>query len=609
MYLAGSAALFVLASLIAPAASVGSFSCQPGQACWPSLEEWHRFNQTVSGRLKVPVMLSSPCFPSSPNFDQNICANVLGNYFNGTFRESTYGAQQITEWEACGSANCYPGIVPPQGPTCALGRISPLYVDAETPYDVSATLAFAKQHGIRIVVKNTGHDYLGRSAAANTLGLRTHNMNNMTFESSFIAQNCTASNKQNVGIIGAGVTAEDAMAFFRSHGMMVTIGGCPTVGIAGGFGQGGGHGPLAPTYGLMVDQAVEFDVVTTDGVFRTINACNEPDLFWAMRGGGGQSYAILINYKFQVYPQTQWATWRLEATLTPDSANVTQNTVLKDILTALSNEQPTWSKNHLAGYDVLSPTSVTFLEILPAAGDPLGTVKQLTANFNSFLTNHSGVNITMNSYEVFPDEQGFYTGQADYLARSGGVGASILNPSRLITNDNFETPSKIDALVSGILQGMEIVGGQLDGAAAPPEVAFLLLKTAPTTTPDTEHATSANPAWRETLWHMVVAAVWLPGTPDAVSNQTAAAARAALDAIKAPLSVQAAYLNEADPEEPDWQSVFFGENYSKLLAIKQKWDPDTVLNCKKCVGYLGDQDPMYSCYSENPVPSVPYPFN
>ncbi|PTB65114.1 FAD-binding domain-containing protein [Trichoderma citrinoviride] len=539
---------------------------KPGQACWPSLQEWNAFNKTVSGRLKIPVMLSSPCFPSSPNFDANICASVLDNYENGTFRESTYGAQQITQWEACGSANCYPGIVPPQGPTCSLGRISPLYVDAETPADITATLGFTKRHGIRIVVKNTGHDYLGRSAAANTLGLRTHNMKNMTFASSFKAHNCTVSNRQNIGIIGAGVNAEEALAFFEKHGVMVTVGGCPTVGIAGGFGQGGGHGPLGPTHGLMVDQAVEFDVVTTDGVFRTINACNEPDLFWAMRGGGGQSYAILVNYKFQLYPQTQWATWRLEATLTPGSSNTTHDTVLGDILKSLSKEQPKWSQNRVAGYDMISPTAITFLEVLPAGGNPLPTLKNLTANFNSFLTKHPSINISVNSYQVYQTQQAFYTGQADYIARGGTVGASILVPSRLITTDNFESSSKIDAL------GL--------GEALAPQVAFLLLKTGAPNTPDTERATSVNPAWRKTLWHLLAPAAWLPGTPDNISSRIASASRAAMDAIKAPLSVQAAYLNEADPDEPDWQKVFFGDNYDRLLAIKRKWDPDTALNSR-----------------------------
>ncbi len=109
-------------------------------------------------------------------------------------------------------------------------------------------------------------------------------MKKMEFRPSFAAKGCPGSDKKNIGVMGAGVTAEEALAFFGKHNMMVTTGGCHSVGIAGGFGLGGGHGPLAPTYGLMVDQAVEPDVVTTDGVFRTINQCNEPDLFWAMRG-------------------------------------------------------------------------------------------------------------------------------------------------------------------------------------------------------------------------------------------------------------------------------------------------------------------------------------
>ncbi len=49
---------------------------------------------------------------------------VKENYENSTFRQSVYGSQEITQWEACGSANCYPGIFPPQGETCSLGRLS-----------------------------------------------------------------------------------------------------------------------------------------------------------------------------------------------------------------------------------------------------------------------------------------------------------------------------------------------------------------------------------------------------------------------------------------------------------------------------------------------------
>ncbi|KAL7946383.1 hypothetical protein V8C42DRAFT_357254, partial [Trichoderma barbatum] len=608
-----TAAFLFIAQLLgsvagAPDAATASFRCQPGQPCWPTIDQWQAFNQTIAGRLKVTTMLASPCFSSSPNFNDTECAVVLQNYAAGLFRGSVFGAMDLTQWEACGSVNCYPGFLQRQRPTCDLGRLSALYVDAESHSDVIATLRFVRQHGIRLVVKNTGHDVLGRSAASNTLALRVHNLKSMSFHSSFAPSNCSASSRQNVGVIGAGVIAEEAVAFFSKQGMMVTVGGCPSVGIAGGFGQGGGHGPLAPTVGLMADQAVEFNVVTMNGVFRTINKCNDPDLFWAMRGGGGQSYAILINYKLQLHHQVTWANWRLEATLTPPTDNITENTALRDILTTLSNQQITWSKNRIAGYNAVSPTSISLMEMLPGGEKPLQTLQSITASFRHLITNLPGVNITLDSYASYPDQDSFYAGNTAYWDYLSGVGVSLLTTSRLITKDNFQSPARVNSLVTSTLKAMQHVVDQL-GARLAPQVQFLFLTSVPSNTPDTDEETSVNPTWRDALWHFVPSAGWAPDTPATTAKQITTAVRAALDIIKEPLAVQAAYLNEADPEEPDWQQVFFGKHYDKLLQIKQKWDPDTVLNCKACVGYLGPQDPMYSCDGDAPNPSVPYPFS
>ncbi|KAL5090402.1 hypothetical protein Trisim1_004303 [Trichoderma cf. simile WF8] len=605
-------AFFFVTQLLSPVigaqnAATTKFTCQPGQPCWPTIAQWQDFNQTIAGRLKITTMLASPCFPSSPNFNDTECADIRQNYTSSQFRGTVYGAMDLTQWEACGAANCYPSFLQPQRPTCSLGRLSALYVDAEEPADVTATLGFVRRHGIRLVVKNTGHDVLGRSAAANTLSLRVYNLKNMSFHSSFTAHNCSTSNRQNVGVIGAGVSAEDAVTFFSKQGMMVTVGGCPSVGIAGGFGQGGGHGPLAPSVGLMADQAIEFDVVTMDGVFRTINKCNDPDLFWAMRGGGGQSYAILINYKFQLHPQVAWANWRLEATLPPPTDNITQNTLLRDILTTLANQQITWSENRIAGYNGISPTSLSMMEMLPGGEKPLQTLQSVTASFRNLITNLPGVNITLDSYASYPDQNAFYIGNTEYWNHISAVGVSLITTSRLITKDNFEAPSKVDSLVTSILKAMQKVVDQL-GAQLAPQVQFQFLTAVPSSTPDSDQETSVNPAWRDALWHFVSSAAWSPDTPNATAMQITAAARAALDIIKEPLAVQASYLNEADPEEPDWQHVFFGKHYAKLLQIKRKWDPDTLLNCKKCVGYLGPRDPMYSCDGYAPNPSVPYPF-
>jgi FAD/FMN-containing dehydrogenase len=273
--------------------------------------------------------------------------------------------------------------------------------DAQTAEDVMATLTFVKNHSIRLVLQNTGHDYLGRSASPNALALRTSNMMNLEFQSTFEANKCSAANGVNIGVIGAGIQAQEAVAFFLQYGMMVTTGGCPSVGIAGGFGQAGGHGPLAPSFGLMVDQAVEFDVITPDGQLRTINSCNDRDLFWAMRGGGGQSFAILLNYKFKLHPSMGFATWHFQANLSASALvpNITQRTVLGGVITALANNQTMWTKNNVSGYDILNPDAVEFLEILPG-NNALSKIQELTADLSSFLSSNTGLEVGANEYRT-----------------------------------------------------------------------------------------------------------------------------------------------------------------------------------------------------------------
>lgn len=125
--------------------------------------------------------------------------------------------------------------------------MSALYVNATQPSHVSATINFAKQHNIFMSIKGTGNDYLGRSSSANSLALWTWNMKNLSYVENWTASNCPAANTQNVGIMGAGVAANMAEAYFTSQGMQITAGAVQSVGLAGGYGQGG---QLIPNKGI-----------------------------------------------------------------------------------------------------------------------------------------------------------------------------------------------------------------------------------------------------------------------------------------------------------------------------------------------------------------------
>lgn len=95
--------------------------------------------------------------------------------------------------------------------------------------------------------------------------------------------------------MGAGIQGFEAYEVGNELGYSVTGGECPTVGLAGGYTQGGGHSALASKYGLAADQTLEWEVVTGDGKLLTASPTQNSDLYWALSGGGGGTYGIVYS--------------------------------------------------------------------------------------------------------------------------------------------------------------------------------------------------------------------------------------------------------------------------------------------------------------------------
>jgi hypothetical protein len=94
-----------------------------------------------------------------------------------------------------------------------------------------------------------------------------------------------------------------------------------------------------------------------------------------------------------------------------------------------------------------------------------------------------------------------------------------------------------------------------------------------------------NPSWREALGHVVIPISWADDTPYEIQQQLTKA----LTDIQVPIlaavdPTMGAYTNEADANEPEWQKMFWGTNYPRLLEVKKKWDPRGLLRCNRCVG-------------------------
>lgn len=180
---------------------------------------------------------------------------------------------------------------------CEYGNYVRYAVNVSTSSDVVATVAFAKEHNIRLVIRNTGHDYLGRSTGAGSLSVWTHSLKDMDIVD-------WADQYYNGSAIklGAGVQGYDVFDATKDKGLVVVGGECPTVGISGGYTQGGGHSALSTAFGLSADNVLEWEAITADGELVTASRTQNTDLYWALSGGGGGNYAVVLSMTVKTHP-------------------------------------------------------------------------------------------------------------------------------------------------------------------------------------------------------------------------------------------------------------------------------------------------------------------
>jgi FAD/FMN-containing dehydrogenase len=171
------------------------------------------------------------------------------------------------------------------------------------PSDVQAACAFAALTGVNVVVKNIGHGFKGRSSGKDSLALWVHNLKGKTYNAKFTPAGCPANKKYTAMTLGTGEGWQDVYDWAESIGVTAVGGYHQTVSAAGGWVLGGGHSILTPVYGLGVDRVVQFKIVTPDGQVRIANECQNSDLFFALRGGGGSAWGVVLEVTSVVEPK------------------------------------------------------------------------------------------------------------------------------------------------------------------------------------------------------------------------------------------------------------------------------------------------------------------
>ncbi|KAF8165978.1 FAD-binding domain-containing protein [Crassisporium funariophilum] len=540
-----------------------------------SSKDWQALNTSVSGRLHTGVPFSQPCFSVVAGGAKNVpnpaqCGAVQANNADHLFRSENFGAFELTQWETCQTTGdeCLVDWTNPQNPAafapprqCSQGSVSSFYIDVKGADDVRAAYAFTRKTKVPLVIKNTGHDYLGRSAGPGTLALWTHNLDTLTISKTFVPDGC--SSKPTTAItIGAGQQFRAIYDFAKANNVTFVGGADPSVGASGGWVMGGGHSAMSPSLGLGVDRVLQFKIVTPDGQLRTVNKCQNPDLWFALRGGGGGVFGVVLETSHIASPQVP-----VQAVLGFYDGSKASSTKL---LKALAAGAVQFAADGWGGY-ITPPTASAVW------GNPKldAAAAQKSAAFIVEAFAAVGGNTTFFTLPSYTDW--FDT----FIApNTDPVGRPQVLATRLIPADNFDDEKLIDAMINAML---ESDFGQI-------------LAVTPFAFKGFDTGTAINPAWRTSVWHGLMSNFWNFNStlPERVAQYQK------LTTLWTPVRQLTpnggAYYNEADVFEPNFQTTFWGPNYPRLLAIKNKYDPDHILDCWRCVGWKGPQDPKFKCY-------------
>ena len=170
-----------------------------------------------------------------------------------------------------------------------IDRRPALIVRCQTTHDVVAALAFANRVGVEVSVRGGGHNVAGRAVTDNGVMIDLSAMKSVTVD----AGRATA-------CVGAGVVWGELNAAAAEHGLAVTGGAVSTIGIAG-LTLGGGLGWLMAKHGLAADNLLSAVVVTAEGDVLRADATSHPDLFWGLRGGGG-NFGVVTSFTYRLHP-------------------------------------------------------------------------------------------------------------------------------------------------------------------------------------------------------------------------------------------------------------------------------------------------------------------
>jgi FAD/FMN-containing dehydrogenase len=547
---------------------------RPTDAAWPNMENWQRLNEAVGGNL-VPVQpLFAPCASLSGSAG---CIDVSEHLSNPFYLGDQPAGTQVSGWlDAWTPA---PSVYA---------------IKARTTADIVAGVNFARLHNLRLVVKGTGHSYLGTSNAADSLLIWTRAMNRVQLLDAFVPRGCSDAPVPAVTAEPGAVSIDLYYAVTTGAGRYVQAGGCTDTGIAGLI-QSGGFGSFSKGYGTAASSLLEAEVVTADGSVLTANACLNPDLFWALKGGGGGTFGVITRATLQTHdlPKSfggasasikahsdaafkqliaQFLTFYQESLLNPhwgEQVKFGPDNTLEISMASQGVEQDQL-------YQIWKP----FMDWMKASAQDF----TVTHPFAYAVPARTFWDVENNPSMVHDTRPGSPKQHCWWRGDQGQVGAFLHGYDSLWLPAALLAPNTRQRFVDALFAASRFKQVQLH-----------LNKGLAGATPGALSAarqTATNPAVLTAFALAIIAdgeGPAYPGMPRPAQNLTAAHADSrAIDRAAAELRKlvpdAGSYVSESNYFNPSWQHAYWGDNYPRLRAIKKRYDPDGLFFVHHGVG-------------------------
>ena len=578
--------------------------CHPSDATWPSQQDWKRLNDAVEGNL-IPVNFPLSRLKADPG---SVAAKRLAKDLRNPF----YIGDQ-------------PGLTQTLGWVDAWATQPSVYaVAARNAQDIAAAVNFAREHNLRLVVKGGGHSYQGTSNAPDSLLIWTRHMHDIALHVGFVPGGCEHSMRPQPAVtLGAGTTWMQAyQAVTTQSAKYVQGGGCTTVGVAGLI-QSGGFGSFSKHYGLAAGSLLEAEIVTADGKIRVANASTNPDLFWALKGGGGGSFGVVsrVTVRLHELPQFFGVTnftikaasddayrglirefvsfyrdhlfndhWGEQVGLNPDNS-----LEIKMVFQGLDADQAKKVWQPFLAWVARSPKlySVGRVVVGSLPAQRMWDMQWLKEHWPEIAIPDTNALIGLFDYALahvfqpifeIDDRPEAGPNNTWWKGDAGQVGwfiwgyESLWLPASLLESDSQQHLA--DALFSS--SRYSSVGLHFNkGLAGAPQEAIAAAKD-----------TAMNPAVLKAFALAIVADgqgpayPGIPGHEPSVAEGRTAAVRIdkCIDQLRAVTGQTGAYVSESNYFEKGWQQAYWGSNYPRLAVIKKKYDPDGLFFVHNGVG-------------------------